>query len=126
MSFKTLILTTLEPPYHQKGMDGKIVFWEFQIPVDAVRLINEDIWQELVLRDAKFAEIVCAHGDDSGNLHSTARAAIERFKPDLVFCCYPNEARRVNLGLPIQGNSDRSLLVTTTPGTRVVRIEEDD
>lgn len=71
------------------------------------------------------AVVYVCRGDSNGNINPIDLLAIDKHKPDAIFCCHPVEARRTNPTLPIQGWHSRQVILNLDKDAGVVMLSRD-
>lgn len=119
-----VIFVTVDPPEVLEGQKA-FVYYAFRVEVNhQLRGAVPAIYAKLVEQEKTTAQILCIHADAYGNLAEAGKPFIEKFKPDVIYCCYSREARRVRPDLPFAGWYAKSIYIWHTEGTRVVRLGE--
>lgn len=104
--------------------NGRWTYSVFRVPLNQLRVQAPSWYEKFQAQGKSDVLILVAHADSNGNLPLTTREAVEKHKPDLMYCCHPKSARLNNPHLPIQGWHDKEVLYMRSKEEGVIQIQE--
>lgn len=126
MTGKPIIFVCLEPPIKKIEWGRPFLFFVLKVPVEQLRMTEPTFYQRLTEKNVNVATIMIVHASSSGVMTGTSHDAIAKYQPDLIYCCYTNEARKLYAHYPISGNYRRTVWVHSSPKSRIVKLQEED